>query len=220
MGFLVCSAFMNALFGFSLGRAPLESYLYGAVSVLVVACNALCPFFVASSQRSLKMGALFLWAICIAYSLTSAFGFAAENRSTRSARGESGQYNYQTAIKRLSDLEATRQKYQKPPRDLEVRIDTTRREVAELRAAGLTDTDAQSSFLSRMSFGLVGPGNVRLALVTLFALIVEFGATLLLYIALSYEPKMAAPAQPAAKPATPPPKPARWQPKKKVEVTH
>ena len=51
VGFLVASATMNYLFGSLLGRTPLESKVYGAVSVLAVLCNALCPFFLSWGRQ-------------------------------------------------------------------------------------------------------------------------------------------------------------------------
>ena len=86
LGFLSASAVMNYLFGSLLGRTPLEAKVYGAVSVLAVLCNALCPFFLSwgreAKRHAVAIAAGLLWALCLTYSVTSALGFAAENRTT------------------------------------------------------------------------------------------------------------------------------------------
>src|SRR5260370_8392706 len=84
IGFLSASAVANYLFGESLGRTPHEAMLYGAVGVLAVAMNAFAPFYISWSltakRRTTAAGILLLWALCLAYSTTSALGFAAQNR--------------------------------------------------------------------------------------------------------------------------------------------
>jgi hypothetical protein len=99
-GFLTASAVMNYLFGEALGRTPLEAITFGAVSVLAVAFSALSPFFMGATWQARRYpafaGAVVLWLLCLTYCLTSALGFAAENRSDRQGGRESLPANYES----------------------------------------------------------------------------------------------------------------------------
>lgn len=204
-GFLIASAIANYLFGASLGRTPWESTLYGMVGVLAVAMNALAPFFLswslAASRRSTAAGIAFLWALCLAYSTTSAVGFAAQNRESVAQSQSVSREAYDDTRRELLDLEARRKATTVKDRPaLDARIDDARKRLASLRPTAGAPVDAQSSFLSALTFGFIDPRNVRIALVALFAFMVEVGATLGLYAALSH----ASSASPTAKP--------RWKP--------
>ena len=52
LGFLALSALTNYLFASTLGRDPFEANVYGAVGVLAVLFNALCPFFLAWGREA------------------------------------------------------------------------------------------------------------------------------------------------------------------------
>ncbi len=88
IGFLLASAFMNFKYGNSLGRTAIEGWIYGMVGVLAVGSNALCPFLLAwhAKRSALRGGIVLLWVLCLTYSLTSAIGFAAENRQALTGR--------------------------------------------------------------------------------------------------------------------------------------
>lgn len=196
IGFLSASAIMNYLFGSSLGRTPLEAQVYGAVSVLAVFCNALSPFFLSwgwqGKRYAVAAASALLWSLCLLYCVTSALGFAAENRSAVAGVRESVQANYETASRQLLQLEARRTVH--PTRDLDDRIERLTREVSGLRAeGGMRDTDPQAELLSRLTFGAIGKHEVRFALVALFALLVEAGAALGLFSALAHLPERVAP---------------------------
>lgn len=237
VGFLAASAAMNFVFGLSLGRTPLEANIYGAVSVLAVLCNALCPFFLSwgwqSRRLSVAGAAGLLWTLCLLYSLTSALGFAAENRNAGTAARETIHANYDTAARHLAQLEARRTV--RPTKDLDDRIERLRKEVVELRAkGGMSESDPQANLISQATFGIVEKHQVRLLLVALFAVMVEVGAALGLFAALAHLPvrvrtqaelpplqtevpqPVPAPQKEAKKPTT-----QRWQPpaqRKKLDM--
>ncbi len=191
LGFLFASAVMNYLFGSLLGRTPLEAKVYGAVSVLAVLCNAFSPFFLSwareAKRHAVAIAAALLWTLCLTYSITSALGFAAENRTTLTGARQTIHSDYESASRRLAGLEATRATYQRPPRELEDRIDRLRQEVSELRKqGGMTESDPQGQLLSRLTFGVIEKDTVRFILVALFAVMVEAGAALGLFAALAH----------------------------------
>lgn len=86
---LLCvSAAMNWQFGFSLGKTPFDSHIFGAASIAADGMKALMPFFIFAAFRnrnwSQALGGSALWAVCIIYAMTSALGFSALNRSDTS----------------------------------------------------------------------------------------------------------------------------------------
>ena len=191
LGFLAASAVANYLFGASLGRTPHDEMLYGAVGVLAVAMNALAPFYISWSleakRRTTAGGIVVLWALCLAYSTTSALGFAAQNREDVATSRQLSQDAYADIRRELLDLE-TRHK-SAIPKDrarLERRIDDARVRLAAVRNNNPAPADAQSQFLSSLAFGWLDARHVRMALVALFAIMVEMCATLGLFAALSH----------------------------------
>ncbi len=207
LGFLTASAVANYLFGASLGRSPWEATLYGCVGVLAVALNALAPFYIswalAASRRTTAAGIAVLWALCLVYSTTSALGFAAQNREGVVVARQVTHDAYQDTRRELLDLEARRSTAKIKDRSaLDARIDDVRRRLAALRQDRPMLADAQSTFLAALSLGVFEPGQVRIALVILFSLMIEVGATIGLFAALSY-------ASPAPEPTAPR---ERWTP--------
>jgi len=210
LGFLAVSAGANYLFGYSLGRTETQSQLYAAVGVLAVAMNAFAPFYISWSLDANKpwkaASIALLWALCLIYSTTSALGFAAQNREGVAAARQVSRDGYNDTRRELLDLEARRKdaKGKERPR-LDKRVDETRRKLESMRAKEADPPDAQSDFLSRLTLGYVPPAKIRIALVALFALMVEVGATLGLFAALSHESPASLPKQAQL--------PARWKPK-------
>lgn len=198
LGFLAGSAVANYMFGFSLGRTSAESLLFGSIGVCAVAANALCPFylswFVQASRRSAAAGTMLLYALCLIYSVTSAVGLAAQNREGVTASRQITHDTYEDTRRELLDLENRRSTTKGKERSrLDARIDDVRRRLRTLQSAAPVQADAQSAFLSALTFGLLDPQRVRLALVALFALMVEVGATVGLFVALSHPPQQPAP---------------------------
>jgi hypothetical protein len=191
LGFLAASAVANYMFGASLGRSPWEVHLYGAVGVLAVAMNALAPFYIswslAASRRTTAASIGILWLLCLAYSTTSALGFAAQNREATAVAQQVSRDAYEDTRRELLDLEE-RRRIAKPKQRaaIEAKIDEVRKRLAALRAGGPAPADAQSAFLSRIILGTLDPQQVRLAMVSLFAVMVEMCATLGHFAALSH----------------------------------
>jgi hypothetical protein len=214
IGFLGASAVANYLFGESLGRTPHEATLYGIVGVLAVAMNALAPFYIswslAAKRRITAAGITVLWVLCLGYSTTSALGFAAQNREGVTFARQIGQDAYADIRRELLDLEARRRDASRKDRvALNNRIDDAHKRLSAVRAQSPQPADAQSEFISTLTFGWVAPSRVRMGLVALFAIMVEVCATLGLFAALSHSSqKPTVPEQRYTVPQT-----AQWKPK-------
>jgi hypothetical protein len=214
LGFLAASAVANYLFGQSLGRTPWEGVLYGAVGVLAVALNALAPFYMswalAAARRTTAAAIALLWTLCLVYSLTSALGFAAQNREGVAVSRQQSQDAYQDARLELRDLEARRAAARPKDRPaLDVRIDDVRHRLDQLRADRPQPVDAQSAFMAALSLGLFEPHQIRIALTILFSLMIEVGATIGLFVALS-QVSASPPSRPA--PRAEIPRAGQWTP--------
>ncbi len=87
---LAVSAAMNWQFGFSLGRTEFDGQLLGAASAAADCLKALIPFFFFAAIRnkmwSQAIASVLVWTVVTAYSLTSALGFAAQQRADASAQ--------------------------------------------------------------------------------------------------------------------------------------
>ena len=81
---LAVSAAMNWSFGYSLGTSEIDKQLLGAASAAADCFKALVPFFLFAALKnrmwSQAIASAVLWSVVTVYSLTSALGFAAENR--------------------------------------------------------------------------------------------------------------------------------------------
>lgn len=186
-GFLAASATVNFIFGASLGCTPWEAALYGIVGVFAVAMNALAPFFLSWSlaawRRATASGVIILWVLCLIYSTTSALGFAEQNRESVAVSSQITVDAYDDTRRELVDPEARRRDARRKDRErLEAKIDEARSRLRTLRSGRRAPADAQSAFRAALTFGLIETRHVRVALVALFALMVEVGATLGLYI--------------------------------------
>jgi hypothetical protein len=76
---------MNYLFLSSMGKTPFEAYVFGAVSAAADLLKALLPFFIAWGWRqrhlSIAVPGFMIWLLFACFSLLSAIGFSAQNRS-------------------------------------------------------------------------------------------------------------------------------------------
>lgn len=104
------SAWMNYRFGRTLGVEETDRALYGAASLAADGFKALSPFLLIGLWRARRwllagLGAA-LWALCVAWSLASALGFAAATReASTAARAEA--IGAQTALReRAARLES------------------------------------------------------------------------------------------------------------------
>ena len=86
---LAVSAAMNWRFGFGLGRTEFDGQLLGAASAAADCLKALLPFFFFAAVRnkmwSQALAASLVWVVVTTYSLTSALGFAADQRNGAAA---------------------------------------------------------------------------------------------------------------------------------------
>src|SRR5262245_786627 len=218
LGFLGASAVANYLFGASLCRTPWEAQLYGGVGVLAVAMNALAPFYIswslAAKRRTTAASIMVMWAICLTYSTSSALGFAAQNREGVAVARQVSHDAYDDTRRELLDLEA-RRKGAVLPREklrLDAKIDDARKRLATARDQNPAPADAQSEFLSDLTRGYVPARHVRVALVALFALMIEVCATLGLFASLSHASEKPRPPAPKDKATPQAPAPSRWAP--------
>jgi hypothetical protein len=92
------SASINARFGGSLARNPLDSEILAGASIAFDILKAVCPFIVIASRRNsqpLRAGAgMLLWVVVPAYSGASALGFASLTRSDVSSEREQAATHY------------------------------------------------------------------------------------------------------------------------------
>lgn len=107
---LMVSGAMNWQFGFSLGKTELDSQIFGLASAASDGLKALLPFFLFASIRSKQWSqaaaGVALWCVCLAFSLTSALGFASLNRAdTTGARAAqvAGYQDLRTDLTRARD---------------------------------------------------------------------------------------------------------------------
>lgn len=82
---LIASLFMNYLFLSSLGKTPFEGQVLGAVSASADILKALLPFYIAwawqQKRYSIVIPGILIWGLFAGFSLLSAVGFSAQNRS-------------------------------------------------------------------------------------------------------------------------------------------
>jgi hypothetical protein len=175
-GFIIISAASNFLFAFSLARTLYLALVYGAVGVLTTLANAYIPLRMLdaydSNRKSVIVAGSCLLPFCIAFSLASAFGFAASVRDHGTSDQAALGANYKTTIAQLKDAESA----QKPNAK---RIEELRNEIKTYRLKGaMKSEDAQATALEALG---IPDGRYYISL--LFALLVEVGAALGLFIA-------------------------------------
>jgi hypothetical protein len=96
---LLVSAMMNYQFGYTLGRTPTDSHIYGMASAAADCFKALAPFFFFAAIRnrvwSQALAAALVWVVVTGYAFTSALGHAALNRFSTSGERVVAGANYQ-----------------------------------------------------------------------------------------------------------------------------
>ena len=106
---LAVSAAMNWRFGFSLGRTELDGQIYGAASAAADCFKALVPFFFFAAIRnkvwSQAAASALVWVVVTAYSMTSALGHAALNRSDSTGHRAQSAQAYQDLRAELKKAE-------------------------------------------------------------------------------------------------------------------
>ncbi|MEM9726894.1 MAG: hypothetical protein AAF909_15775 [Pseudomonadota bacterium] len=105
----VISAFMNFRFGMTLGAQSFDQWLYGFASLTADGFKALLPFLVialwSGGKRLLSAAALAIWALCVAWSLASAMGFATTTREVSAASREATNETRDALRERAARLE-------------------------------------------------------------------------------------------------------------------
>lgn len=109
---LAVSAGMNYRFGYSLGRSAEDGLLLGAASAAVDGLKAVLPLLIGYAAARARivavMAGIAAWGLFTAYSLTSAVGFSAQNRSDISRRQEIIVQAYRDARGELDRLKSER----------------------------------------------------------------------------------------------------------------
>jgi uncharacterized protein YlxW (UPF0749 family) len=118
--------------------------------------NALAPFYIswslAAKRRTTAAGIVLLWVLCLAYTISSALGFAAQNKESVTVSRQVTRDAYDDTRRELLDLEARRRDANRKGREkLDNRIDDTRKRPASARNQSPAPADAQSEFLSALT---------------------------------------------------------------------
>ena len=173
LGFIAASAYSNYLFSATIATTDNDLYLYRAI--------AICPFFIKFNRQArhhlASSSALVIWLLAVSYSLTAAFGLAASTREWSANKIEN-------TIQTKADIRAEIQdlKARKRTAKINARIDELNQ---KLETKGETKTpDPQATFISQLTGQ--NTTTIRTTLAALYAVFVELGAALLLYISLAH----------------------------------
>ena len=107
------SMWLNYLFGFSLGSTTERARIFGCFSVVAdvwKACGLIAVIGLWSARwRSLATAGFVVWTACLMYAITSALGFAAEDRMAVVGGREAWAATYQEASRELHGLQQRRE---------------------------------------------------------------------------------------------------------------
>ena len=148
---LVVSAMMNYQFGYSLGRTPTDSHIYGMASAAADCFKALAPFFFFAAIRnrvwSQALAAALVWVVVTGYAFTSALGHAALNRFSTSGERVVAGANYQDLRDDRKQLEKKRSwiPAHRPPETVKAEIGMLEAKRAWILTNGCTDVTTRSS---------------------------------------------------------------------------
>ena len=181
LGFIAASAYSNYLFSATIATSDADLHLYRALAILAVTCNSLCPFFIKFNRRArnhlASTSALIMWLFAVSYSLTAAFGLAASTREWSANKIENTAQITADIRAEIQDLRA-----RKRTGKINARIDELNQ---KLESKGETKTpDPQATFISQLTGQ--NTTTIRITLAALYAIFVELGAALLLYISLAH----------------------------------
>jgi hypothetical protein len=155
---LAVSAAMNYRFGYSLGKTELDGTIYGAASAAADCMKALVPFFFFAALRnkmwSQAAASAVVWVVVTAYSMTSALGHAALNRSDTSGQRAADTQAYKdlgTELKRTNDQLAWIPQH-RPAMTVQAELDglKNRREWSWTNACSVTNGKAQRDFCQQL----------------------------------------------------------------------
>jgi hypothetical protein len=142
---------MNYRFGFSLGRTEFDGQIYGAASAAADCMKALVPFFFFAAVRnrvwSQAAASALVWAVVMAYSLTSALGHAALNRLDTAGQRAADAQTYKD---HRADLARAKEQLSwvpqaRPAQAVQAEIDTLKNERRWTMSSGCTDVTTSKS---------------------------------------------------------------------------
>lgn len=148
---LLVSAMMNYQFGYSLGRTPTDSHIYGMASAAADCFKALAPFFFFAAIRnrvwSQALAAALVWVVVTGYAFTSALGHAALNRFATSGERVVAGTNYK-------DMRAERERAEdqlkwipphRPPATVEAELNVLKAQRPWMTTNECTDATTKAS---------------------------------------------------------------------------
>jgi hypothetical protein len=148
---LLVSAMMNYQFGYTLGRTPTDSHIYGMASAAADCFKALAPFFFFAAIRnrvwSQALAAALVWVVVTGYAFTSALGHAALNRFSTSGERVVAGANYQDLradMKRAEDQLKWIPPH-RPPSTVEAELNVLKAQRAWMTSKECTDPTIKSS---------------------------------------------------------------------------
>ncbi len=148
---LVVSAMMNYQFGYSLGKTPTDSHIYGMASAAADCFKALAPFFFFAAIRnrvwSQALAAVLVWVVVTGYAFTSALGHAALNRFTTSGERVVASASYKDTraeLKRAEDQLKWIPPH-RPPSTVEAELNVLKAQRSWLTSKECTDATIRSS---------------------------------------------------------------------------
>ncbi len=148
---LVVSAMMNYQFGYSLGKTPTDSQIYGMASAAADCFKALAPFFFFAAIRnrvwSQALAAALVWLVVTVYAFTSALGHAALNRFTTSGERVAAGANYKDLradLKRAEDQLKWIPPH-RPPSTVEAELNVLKAQRSWLTSRECTDATIKAS---------------------------------------------------------------------------
>lgn len=148
---LLVSGAMNWQFGYSLGKTELDSQIFGLASAASDGLKALLPFFlfaaIRTKQWSQAAAGATLWLVCLAFSLTSALGFASLNRADTTGARAAQVVNYQDL---RTDLSRARERLgwipeHRPAGSVSSEIESMKQQRRWRATSGCTDATARKS---------------------------------------------------------------------------
>lgn len=151
IGLLAVSMSMNFQFGRTLGRDEINGWIYGVASVCGDGLKALLPFAIgwawAERRWLVAFAGALLFAVATAYSLTSALGFAAQNRSAKSgdATAQAALYRDLAAERERLIAERDAQAPHRPKASLEAELSALRQHRRWSSTSGCTDATVPQS---------------------------------------------------------------------------
>lgn len=164
LGFIAASAWANHQFA-------------GAIGVLPVAANALCPFWLHYSRGLIARSTLVvLWVACLVYSFTAAIAFAAGSKDAAAATPAALHANLQTELQTLADMERLKQPLKT--------IIGQREKIMSMRTAGAIKDPEPHITLIASTTGYAA-ASIKLFYNILLALVIELGATVILFASLA-----------------------------------